>query len=110
MDKWLHILRFRWEEHLRGGMCNLEKKCGGMCSQKKTHEKSISGGMCSQNCEFLDPCITAVECNANILIFLTHAIQCSSQKFQFLDPCMTAEKCVAKNANFWTHALKQRNV
>ena len=42
MDKWLHILRFRWEEHLRGGMCNLEKKWRGMCSQKKTHMRNPS--------------------------------------------------------------------
>ena len=58
MDKWLHILRFRWEEHLRGGMCNLEKSVEE-CVAKKKHMRNPS----------------VEECVAKIANFWTHVLQ-----------------------------------
>ena len=72
-----------------------------------------SEGMCSQNCEFLDPSITAEECVANISFFfgsIHYSGEMCSQKCEFFDPCITAEEFVAENVNFRAHALKGRNI
>ena len=99
-----------------------------------------SGGMCSQKCKFLDPCITMEECVANILIFWTHALQwrnvqpkkkifgpmhynggMCSLYIKFLDQCITVEECVAEIMHyrgeicsqyfsFQNHTLQLRNV
>ena len=61
-----------------------------------------SGGMCSQDINFLDPCITMEECVAKIVIFgpMHYNGGVCSKHNNFLDTSITAEEYIANISIF----------